>query len=89
MKTKNKMSKVQFINEDDYFIIDHTKSLKVKVLALLKSKKIDWDADCILSLSDQSRLDYKGFTWKNEKVFAKLSDFGLTDCKDLDKVAIL
>jgi len=89
MKVKNKLSKVQFINEEDYFIIDKTKSLKVKTLALLKSRKIDWGADCVLSLSDQFRLDYKGVTWKDQKVFAKLSDFGLTGHEDLDKVVIL
>ena len=75
MKTKNKLSKVQFINEDDYFIIDHTKNLKAKVLALLKSKKIDWDADCILISLRPISLRLQRFRLEKRKGFCKIIRF--------------
>ena len=82
-------NKVQFVNEDDFFIIDRTKSLDIKLLGVLKNKRFDWNADCVLSFSDKSRLDYKGFTWKNQKVFARISDFKLTDTEKSDSVVAL
>ena len=75
LKMNRKECKAQFLGENNFFVLDKSKSLETNLVKSFGDNVTDWGADCLVSFTDSQRLDYKGLKWSNIEALVSSKDF--------------